>query len=70
MKLFRNLFILLFCFTISAFAQEYKLTDPLPVDKNVRIGKLPNGLTYYLRKNSVPKDRVELRLAVNAGSLL
>ena len=44
-------------------------TDPLPLDPAVRTGKLPNGLTYYIRKNAKPEKRVELRLAVNAGSV-
>ncbi|MFA5781992.1 MAG: insulinase family protein [Bacteroidales bacterium] len=46
------------------------LKDTLPVDPNVVIGKLDNGLTYYIRKNKKPENRVELRLAVNAGSVL
>ena len=41
----------------------------LPVDPAVRIGTLDNGLTYYLRCNDSPGDRLSLRLAVNAGSL-
>src|SRR5215216_4746037 len=43
--------------------------DLLPLDPAVRTGKLPNGLTYYIRKNAKPEKRVELRLAVNAGSV-
>jgi zinc protease len=43
---------------------------PLPMDPGVRVGKLPNGLTYYIRKNSRPEKRVDLRLVVNAGSTL
>jgi zinc protease len=46
------------------------LSYPLPVDPDVRIGKLDNGLTYYIRRNGKPDKRVELRLAVNAGSIL
>jgi zinc protease len=47
------------------------VTSPnLPVDPNVKMGKLPNGLTYYIRKNVEPKNRAELRLVVNAGSIL
>jgi len=34
------------------------------------MGKLPNGLTYYIRKNGKPEHKVELRLVVNAGSIL
>ncbi len=70
MKIFKLAFILCITLSVSAVAQEYNLGDKLPVDKNVRIGKLANGLTYYIRKNSLPKDRVELRLVVNAGSIL
>ena len=43
---------------------------PIPLDPKVRTGKLENGLTYYIRHNEEPKKRAELRLAVNAGSLL
>jgi zinc protease len=46
------------------------LKDTLPTDPNVIIGKLDNGLIYYIRRNSKPEKRVELRLAVNAGSVL
>jgi zinc protease len=46
------------------------LTTRLPVDPKVRIGTLPNGLRYYLRQNTRPEKRAELRLVVNAGSIL
>ncbi len=41
----------------------------LPVDSAVIIGKLPNGLTYYIRHNTEPKNRAELYLVNKAGSL-
>lgn len=44
--------------------------DELPLDPDVRIGRLDNGLTYYVRRNQKPEDRAELRLVVNAGSVL
>lgn len=43
---------------------------PLPLDPAVVTGKLPNGMTYYIRKNAKPEKRLELRLVVNAGSVL
>jgi len=43
--------------------------DPLPFDKAVTRGTLPNGLTYYIRKNTRPEKRVMLQLAVKAGSV-
>jgi zinc protease len=42
----------------------------LPVDLKIRMGTLPNGLRYYIKKNLKPEQRAELRLAVNAGSIL
>jgi len=44
--------------------------DTLPRDTSVIIGRLPNGLTYYVRRNAEPPRRAELRLVVNAGSIL
>lgn len=55
-------------FSGAAFGQ-LDLNAPMPVDKSVRVGKLDNGLTYYIRKNAMPEKRIELRLAVNAGSM-
>ena len=52
-----------------AAAAEYDWNAPLPPASQVRIGKLDNGLTYYIRENKKPQGRVELRLVVNAGSL-
>jgi zinc protease len=45
-------------------------TDKIPVDPQLKMGKLPNGLTYYIKPNSKPEKKVELRLIVNAGSIL
>ena len=42
----------------------------LPNDTSVVVGRLPNGLTYYVRRNAEPPRRAELRLVVNAGSIL
>ncbi len=46
------------------------LTEKLPVNPHLKIGKLSNGLTYYIQKNVKPEKKVELRLVVNAGSIL
>ena len=46
------------------------LTATLPTDTKVKIGTLPNGIRYYIRKNLKPEKRAELRLVVNAGSTL
>ncbi|MBZ5857160.1 M16 family metallopeptidase [Flavihumibacter profundi] len=46
------------------------LNEVLTADPAVRIGKLGNGLTYYIRQNKKPEQKVELRLALNAGSIV
>ena len=46
------------------------LSAKVPIDKKVRVGKLDNGITYYIRANKKPEGRVQFRLAVNAGSVL
>lgn len=53
-----------------ARAQSPALDTRLPIDTSVTIGTLPNGLRYYIRKNAKPEKRAELRLVVNAGSIL
>lgn len=51
-------------------AQAQALTDPMPVDPQITIGKLANGMRYYIRTNKKPEKRAELRLVVKAGSIL
>lgn len=46
-----------------------KADEEIPLNPNVKFGKLENGLTYYIMKNAKPEDKVELRLALNAGSI-
>jgi len=49
---------------------SFALSALLPTDAAVRIGTLPNGIRYYIRRNAKPEQRAELRLVVNAGSIL
>ena len=46
------------------------LTQPMPVDPEIVMGKFPNGLRYYIRPNKKPEKRAELRLVVKAGAVL
>lgn len=43
--------------------------EKIGLDGKVRYGKLPNGLTYYVQRNTKPQQRAEMRLVVNAGSV-
>ncbi len=49
---------------------ENPMLAPLPVDTAVRMGKLPNGLTYYIRHNEYPKGQADFYIAQNVGSAL
>ncbi len=62
--------------TILPEAQEILMQDtlkwdaPLPFDKDVIVGKLKNGFTYYIRKNTEPEKRVTMYLGMKVGSIL
>lgn len=53
-----------------AFAQNLNVADKLPIAPEIKVGKLSNGLTYYIRKNGKPEKKVELRLVVKVGSIV
>lgn len=63
------LWVLLLFISLPGFTQ-IDVNQVMPVDPKVRIGRLANGLTYYIRHNALPENRAELRLVVNAGSVL
>src|SRR5690554_1174396 len=58
--------LLLFVVNLTAFAQQ---NPALPVDPEVRTGKLENGLTYYIRHNSLPENRADFYIAQRVGSM-
>ncbi len=56
--------------TSAASVASYGPSQQMPVDPEVVVGTLPNGLRYYVRANGKPAHRAELRLVVKAGSVL
>ena len=54
----------------SALAQVPDMDAPIEPDPAVITGRLDNGLTYFVHANDQPRNRAELRLVVNAGSIL
>ncbi len=56
--------------TIPSSAKTAALGAAVPTDPQITVGRLPNGLKYYIRTNRKPEHRAELRLVVNAGSVL
>ena len=68
------------CLSMTFQAQEVKnaastsdktiTSEKIPFNPEVKTGKLSNGMTYYIKNNGKPENKVELRLVVNAGSIL
>ena len=67
---FRQMMIalLLIIMGITAVNAQMQM-PPVPVDEAVRIGKLDNGLTYYIRHNNWPENRAEFYIAQRVGSI-
>ena len=70
MKKINNLVFGILLFPLAVFAQQMDYSKAIPFDPSVKTGKLENGLTYYIKKNAKPEKKVDLRLVVNAGSIL
>jgi zinc protease len=60
----KSLFVLVFVFVLATLSAQV-----VPLNPDVLYGKLDNGLTYYIQKNSLPKERAMFYLAVNAGAV-
>ena len=58
---------LVLALSLVAVAQQPQM---LPIDSAVRVGKLENGLTYYIRHNEYPKNRAEFHIAQAVGAIL
>ena len=59
----------LFIFIAAIFAASVAFGQtPLPNDPETRVGKLENGMTYYIRHNAQPAQRAEFYLATNVGA--
>lgn len=62
--------VLLLAALFLPMAVSAQMLPQLPVDKDVRIGRLPNGLTYYIRHNEYPKGQADFYIAQKVGSIL
>ena len=60
--------VVLLCVAVSLAAQE--APEKMPLDPEVRYGRLENGLTYYIRHNEQPKQRAEFHIAQSVGAIL
>ena len=69
-RIMRLAFIAIAGFACMPAVVRAQQMPPVPVDKEVRIGKLDNGLTYYIRHNEYPKNQVDFYIAQKVGSIL
>jgi zinc protease len=61
--------ILIFCVALNGQTQKtYDAKGRIPADPKIKIGKLDNGMTYYIRSNPLPAKRGEFYLTVRAGA--
>lgn len=67
---FSRMLLLLLMLSVADYSMaQLKPDEKLPFDPAVKIGKLENGLTFYIRQNKKPEQKVELRLVLNAGAI-
>lgn len=69
-RMMKLAFVAIAGFACMPVAVRTQQMPPVPVDKEVRIGKLDNGLTYYIRHNEYPKNQVDFYIAQKVGSVL
>ena len=65
----KKIFLFSLVALVSMMAAAQDLT-PLQIDTTVRVGHLPNGLTYYIRHNEQPKQRCDFHIAQKVGAVL
>lgn len=66
----KKLFLSVLFIATMAMTSFAQMAMPCPMDPNVRVGKLDNGLTYYIRHNEKPAQRADFYIAQKVGSVL
>ncbi len=66
----KKFFLSIVLFAAAIMGAQAQMEQKVPVDENVRIGHLDNGLTYYIRHNELPKQRAEFHIAQAVGAIL
>lgn len=69
MKKLRLSAVILLSFFTAFYCVAQQQMPNIPLDKNVRVGKLDNGLTYYIRHNEWPEKRADFYIAQKVGSM-
>lgn len=56
-------------FAVTSAAAQFNPQQPIPADKDVRTGKLENGMTYYIRHNEKPKGQADFYILHDVGAI-
>lgn len=67
---FRLILIIALALISGMSFSQIDFNKPAPIDPDARIGKLDNGMTYYIRHNEEPKERASFYIIQNVGALL
>lgn len=67
LNLLMTLLVAVACLPV--FRASAQQMPSLPIDPAIRYGKLPNGLTYYIRHNKLPENRANFYIAQKVGSV-
>ncbi len=70
MKKFVMLIVAAFMLTANTVSAQEQQVPNIPIDPQVRVGKLENGLTYYIRHNEEPKGQANFYIAQKVGSII
>lgn len=65
----RKIYIVLFAFVAMVMGASAQQMPNVPLDPSVKVGVLPNGLTYYIRHNEWPEKRCDFYIAQKVGSI-
>ena len=69
-KLIFTLFLIISLFGCTSQKLDTNNDIPLSMDSGITAGTLSNGMDYFVQRNTNPENRIQLRLVVNAGSLM
>ena len=68
-KLFLKI-LFFFAVIVNLNAAEIDLKKKIPIDPMITHGKLDNGVSYFIKKNQLPKNKAYIELVIKAGSLM
>ena len=65
----RFILLLVTLFAMTNVVAQLRPDMPIPADKEVRVGQLENGMTYYIRHNEKPKGQASFYIFHHVGAV-